>query len=68
MNKTMRRTLIILTALLLVPLAAQCAASDLTLWYRHSAAKGMNEALPIGTGRFGSLIYAAPAAGADRAQ
>jgi alpha-L-fucosidase 2 len=46
---------------LLVPLAAQCAASDLTLWYRQPAAKGMNEALPIGSGWFGGLIYAAPA-------
>ena len=57
----MRQTLLLLTALLLAPLVARCAATDLTLWYRQPAAKGMNEALPIGGGRFGGLIYAAPA-------
>ena len=38
------------------------------LWYRQPAAKGMNEALPIGGGRFGGLIYAGPGAGADRVE
>ena len=47
-------------ACLVLLLAAQCAASDLTLWYSQPAAKGMNEALPIGGGRFGGLVYAAP--------
>ncbi|MEI7733138.1 MAG: glycoside hydrolase family 95 protein [Verrucomicrobiota bacterium] len=55
MNKS--QTSIVL-AVLLTPLVAQCAASDLTLWYTQPAKKGMNEALPIGNGRFGGLIYA----------
>ena len=29
----------------------------LALWYEHPAASGMNEALPIGNGRMGGLIY-----------
>jgi alpha-L-fucosidase 2 len=37
--------------------AVQCVASDLALWYKQPAAKGMNEALPIGNGRIGALIY-----------
>jgi len=45
---------------LILLMAAQCVASDLTLWYTQPAAKGMNEALPIGGGRFGGLVYAAP--------
>src|SRR5208337_2208714 len=32
-------------------------AGDLTLWYDKPANKGMNEALPIGNGTFGGLIY-----------
>lgn len=43
--------------LFLVPAAW---AGDLTLWYTKPAANGMNEALPIGNGRFGGLIYADP--------
>ncbi|MCX8496584.1 MAG: glycoside hydrolase N-terminal domain-containing protein [Akkermansiaceae bacterium] len=39
---------------------SQCAASDLNLWYTKPAAMGMNEALPIGGGRFGGLVYATP--------
>jgi len=39
---------------------ATTAASDLTLSYHQPAAKGMNEALPIGGGTFGALIYGAP--------
>jgi len=35
-------------------------AGDLTLWYDKPAARGMNEALPIGNGRFGGLVYAEP--------
>jgi alpha-L-fucosidase 2 len=31
---------------------------NLTLWYQQPAKKGMNEALPIGNGKFGGLIYA----------
>lgn len=30
---------------------------ELTLWYTRPAASGMNEALPIGNGRMGGLIY-----------
>ena len=36
-------------------------AGDLTLWYDKPANKGMNEALPIGNGKFGGLVYADPA-------
>ena len=35
-------------------------AGDLTLWYDKPANKGMNEALPIGNGKFGGLVYAGP--------
>ena len=38
-------------------LAAGAFAGDLTMWYDKPAAKGMNEALPIGGGMFGALIY-----------
>jgi len=31
--------------------------SNLTLWYTKPAAPGMNEALPIGNGRMGGLVY-----------
>ena len=36
-------------------------AADLTLWYQRPAADGMNEALPIGNGRMGGLIFGATA-------
>jgi alpha-L-fucosidase 2 len=39
---------------------AAAPARDLTLWYDKPAKKGMNEALPVGNGRFGGLIYAGP--------
>jgi alpha-L-fucosidase 2 len=35
-------------------------AGDLKLWYDKPANKGMNEALPIGNGKFGGLVYAGP--------
>ncbi len=35
-------------------------AGDLTLWYDKPANKGMNEALPIGNGTFGGLVYGGP--------
>ncbi|MBC8095668.1 MAG: glycoside hydrolase family 95 protein [Akkermansiaceae bacterium] len=35
-------------------------ASDLTLWYQQPAKNPMNEALPIGNGRMGGLIFGAP--------
>ena len=40
------------------PATAASSAHDLTLWYQQPAKKGMNEALPIGNGKFGGLIYA----------
>jgi alpha-L-fucosidase 2 len=39
---------------------ARVYAGDLTLWYDKPANKGMNEALPIGNGTFGGLVYAGP--------
>jgi alpha-L-fucosidase 2 len=50
-------------AIMFVLLAAKaCLAADLTLWYREPAnnAKPMNEALAIGNGRMGGLIFGAP--------
>ncbi len=32
-------------------------ASDYVLWYETPAKDGMNEALPVGNGRIGALIY-----------
>jgi len=49
------------TAILSLLLATVSAlASPYTLWYDKPAASGMNEALPIGGGKFGGLIYGAP--------
>ncbi len=41
---------------------AQLSAADLTLWYQQPASdkKPMDEALPIGNGRMGGLIFGAP--------
>ncbi len=43
-----------------IALGADSASTPgrLTLWYQQPAKKGMNEALPIGNGTFGGLIYA----------
>ena len=41
-------------------LARACPAADLVLWYQQPARGGMNEALPIGNGHMGGLIYGAP--------
>jgi alpha-L-fucosidase 2 len=43
--------------------AANLSAADLTLWYQSPAAnaKPMNEALPVGNGRMGALLFGAPA-------
>ncbi len=43
--------------------AASLTAADLTLWYQQPAndKKAMNEALPIGNGRLGGLIFGNPA-------
>ncbi|CAG2166431.1 unnamed protein product, partial [Oppiella nova] len=35
-------------------------ASDKVFWYESPAADGMNEALPIGNGRIGGLVYGHP--------
>ena len=42
--------------------AANLSAADLTLWYQQPAAdkKPMNEALPVGNGRMGALIFGSP--------
>jgi len=40
-----------------VPVPVHAPASPLTLWYTKPAADGMNEALPIGNGRLGGLVY-----------
>ena len=52
-------------AVMVVGLAvcASLSAADLTLWYQSPAAnnKPMNEALPIGNGRMGALVFGAPA-------
>jgi alpha-L-fucosidase 2 len=41
-------------------LACKALSSPLGLWYDKPAAPGMNEALPIGGGKFGGLIYGDP--------
>lgn len=46
-----------------VPLLLSMAAAPsnrLTLWYDKPAAPGMNEALPVGNGRLGGLVYGDP--------
>jgi len=42
--------------------AGTISAADLTLWYQQPAAdkKPMNEALPIGNGRMGALLFGSP--------
>ena len=54
-----------IVAVLLLALAgiASLSAADLSLWYQQPAAerKPMNEALPIGNGRMGALIFGGPA-------
>jgi alpha-L-fucosidase 2 len=49
---------IIALALLLTSVPA--FASPYVLWYNEPAAAGMNEALPLGGGKFGGLIYGEP--------
>jgi alpha-L-fucosidase 2 len=38
-------------------LTSRAAAADLTIWYRQPATKWMTEALPIGNGRVGAMIF-----------
>jgi alpha-L-fucosidase 2 len=54
----MRRFLIV--GMVAAGWVARVYAGDLTLWYDKPANKGMNEALPIGNGTFGGLVYAGP--------
>ena len=46
--------------LLLNCFALYAKASDYVLWYETPASNAMNEALPIGNGRIGALIYGHP--------
>jgi alpha-L-fucosidase 2 len=55
MRKVTRRTAIS-AALAPLALPAQAAAPDLRLWYREPA-KDWNEALPIGNGRLGAMVF-----------
>jgi len=64
----MKNKILVLGFTLLLPgFAAQALTvlpdSDLTMWYSQPAAdnKPMNEALPIGNGRMGGLIFGSPA-------
>jgi len=45
--------------LVMIPCAASFAG-DLVLWYRQPANNPMNEALPVGNGRMGGLIFGTP--------
>ena len=51
--------LVLASVLLTVP---SCFSADLTLWYQQPASEKqpMNEALAIGNGRMGGLIFGAP--------
>jgi len=43
--------------IVLLMAAAPLHAADLTLWYQHPATNWMTEALPIGNGRLGAMIF-----------
>lgn len=62
----MKGVLVRLSFLFLAATAAECRAAEhsLALWYRQPATNAMNEALPIGNGNLGALIFGAP--GAER--
>ncbi|CAG2172714.1 unnamed protein product [Oppiella nova] len=48
-------------ALVIIQVIVTCVrASDKVFWYESPAADGMNEALPIGNGRIGGLVYGHP--------
>ena len=51
---------LLVAGMVVVGWVARVYAGDLTLWYDKPANKGMNEALPIGNGTFGGLVYAGP--------
>lgn len=47
----------ILAAAVLFASIVPAFSGDLTFWYDKPAATGMNEALPIGNGRFGGMVF-----------
>ena len=49
--------LLTLTFCFLMPFASPVAARDLTLWYDRPAANAMDEALPVGNGRIGGVLF-----------
>ena len=53
----MKPTLTTLTALLLAMMPAFTSASDTQLWYDRPATDWMTEALPVGNGRMGAMIF-----------
>src|ERR1700690_963666 len=57
-DEHMKRLLV--AGVIMVGCVGRGHAGDLTLWYDKPANKGMNEALPIGNGKFGGLVYAGP--------
>ncbi|MGV8090630.1 MAG: glycoside hydrolase N-terminal domain-containing protein [Mangrovibacterium sp.] len=59
----MKKTVIFLTFQLVVLLVAANSSEDLKIWYKQPAAS-WNEALPIGNGRLGAMIFG----GTDRDQ
>jgi alpha-L-fucosidase 2 len=46
--------------LMLLSRCSVLAAADLTLWYQQPAKQALSEALPIGNGRMGALIFGEP--------
>ena len=56
------KTKIVAVALSVMACVVSLSAADLTMWYQQPAAdkKPMNEALPIGNGRIGALIFGSP--------
>jgi alpha-L-fucosidase 2 len=59
MPKTTRRELIVGAALtaMAAPAQERSAESPLTLWYRKPASKWESEALPIGNGSLGTMVF-----------
>jgi len=54
------KKILALTVAALAAFTMPVRAGQTVLWYDKPAAPGMNEALPIGGGKFGGLIYGAP--------
>src|SRR6185437_7035562 len=57
----MRIITFIIAGTIAATLTATAATSDLKLWYLAPARDWMTEALPIGNGRFGGMIFGAVA-------